>query len=158
MSGLIFCMVISLNFIGGQSSSCPNYHEDCPQWCVGNNESCSITETETYFNKVCYKMDSSCDGAASEDTGCLLSNGRVVGGKNLWIKYCVKPQPTPDNHETMSIGTIISITLNVLFAVIIATAIIIMLIKRFRRAGNYGRMDSGIYNDTIEDIARGEDD
>jgi len=157
MFALILNILIVVNIVDTGDLKCPVYKDDCPQMCVDIKESCSITQTSNGYDKICYKEDNTCEGVISDNVGCLLSNGQVIGGKTIWITYCDKPGPVPDNKGGLPIGTVISIIFNVLFVVIIMTTLIFKMYRRYRRNVNYGRMDNGIFNETVENLEDNED-
>ena len=113
-----------------QTTAFFQYHTDCDGWCQRQSLPCVIDEVNPeYFPCACYETESGCQEKASRAVVCLLPDGRVFGGEDIWVDYYNfthhnPPTPKPSPPKPSPQGQIPYL---VIYAVMVTTALAIRI-------------------------------
>ena len=126
----------------------PNYftYNDCDPECSKLNQSCTITEVQGDFPKVCYTSPNICEEEADSWTVCLRLNEPPVGGENIWNDFKQRFYPTTTTTPMPPEMNVKCLTFEILsiiqFIIIISaiTMMIILYIKYKKRNNNYDNL------------------
>lgn len=159
-----FLLLVMMTLVG--PSWCYFTYHDCSPQCVARRMSCTIEELRSeHFYWECFDNRMACEVRASRLVVCILENGGVFGGQDIWNDFVERNHSTTETPITSTSTTpkpapkVISTLLPVILVIIALVSLAGLLISsriiyQFYRRRNYQPiLPNRGYESTIEDIS-----